>query len=180
MADYDQPIMEQLIAEAQNTLESKNYPIAAALVIDGELIEITSNRLIEDFNWVSHAESIVLRNHSSLIRERTRRLTDSPGVVELYTTLEPCLMCLGTALLHKVHRIVYACPDPRGGVVDEIKPEQLTQFYQDRWPIIEGGLMWEKSYELVTSYIAQQPESFWPAILQEFKDRYGEYSEKYK
>jgi tRNA(adenine34) deaminase len=32
-----------------------------------------------------------------------------------YTTLEPCLMCMGTLLLHGVGRVVYGAADSAGG-----------------------------------------------------------------
>ena len=33
----------------------------------------------------------------------------------LCTTLEPCLMCLGAILLHRVGRVLYGSADPYGG-----------------------------------------------------------------
>ena len=33
----------------------------------------------------------------------------------LYTTLEPCLMCLGAILLFEVGRVLYGSADPYGG-----------------------------------------------------------------
>jgi tRNA(adenine34) deaminase len=33
----------------------------------------------------------------------------------LYTTLEPCLMCMSAILMHRIGRIVFGANDPRGG-----------------------------------------------------------------
>lgn len=172
----DEKYMSMALEEAKKALEVGEYPVVALLLIDDEVIEILSNRNISHSTWGSHAESLVLQKHSSLIKSKTKKLSlneELNGKVELYTTLEPCLMCLGTALLHKVKRIIYSCPDPRGGVATLIKPEQLTEFYQKRWPEIQGDILWEDSYELITSYLSQQSEDFWPSILDSFEEMYS-------
>ena len=33
----------------------------------------------------------------------------------LYTTLEPCVMCMGAILLHRIGRVLYGSDDPYGG-----------------------------------------------------------------
>ncbi len=38
-----------------------------------------------------------------------------------YTTLEPCLMCFGSLVLHRVGRVVYGAVDPLGGAVGLVK-----------------------------------------------------------
>ncbi len=173
----DKKIMRLTLDEAKAALEAGDYPVASVLVIDGEVIEVLSNKNVSHSAWASHAESLVLQKHSSLIKEKTRKLSVSeemPGRVELYTTLEPCLMCLGTAVMHKVKRIVYSCPDPRGGVTSLIHPEQLTEFYQKRWPEIVGNVLWEDSYELITTFIRTQPQDFWPVILESFEKMHAD------
>ncbi|TSC65676.1 MAG: adenosine deaminase [Candidatus Berkelbacteria bacterium Gr01-1014_85] len=176
MTTNDEQYIRLALSAAKQCLEAGEYPVSAILVIDDELIEIVSNQNISRSTWGSHAESLVLQRHSSLIREKTQRLSlekEAQGKIELYTTLEPCLMCLGTAVLHKVKRIIYSCPDPRGGVA-LIKPEELTKFYQERWPEIQGNIFWEDSYHLITTYLANQKEDFWPAILDSFEKMYSD------
>lgn len=169
--------MKLLIAEAEKNLASNNFPVAAGLVVDGEMIGLLSNRLIEHSNWMSHAEIQVLQQHSSAIRERTKKLTDNPGQYTLYSTLESCLMCLGAAALSRISRIVYACPDPRGGATN-VDPQQLGSFYHDKWPIIEQGPMLQESYDLIIQYYQAQPEPFWPEIQKTFEVGIADYRAK--
>lgn len=49
----------------------------------------------------------------------------------LYTTLEPCLMCLGAILLHGIGRVIYGSRDPFGGAV-QMTPA-LPRFFRDQF-----------------------------------------------
>ena len=160
--------MKILVTEAEKNLESNNYPVAAGLVIDGEMIGLLSNRLIDHKNWMSHAEILILQQHSDLLRERTMELTTHPGQFTLYTTLEPCIMCFGAAVMSRIYRIVYACPDPRGGAT-HIKREEFGDFYQKHWPVVEQGPMLQQSYDLIIKYYTRQPEPYWPEIQRQFE-----------
>ena len=120
--------------EARSALEAGDYPVGAALVVDGELWGTARNRLFTDNRTVAHAEHNLFDKLSGQLRQkRFDRRVDYP--IFLYTTLEPCLMCLGTALMHYVSRIVIACPDPNGGAAN-LDPMPLGTVYQQRWPEI--------------------------------------------
>ena len=72
--------------------------------------------------------------------------------ISLYTTLEPCLMCLGIAVLHRVNRIIIACPDPHGGATN-LNPNMLGSFYKMIWPRIDIGLMKEPAIDLLIKFL---------------------------
>ncbi|MDQ3805261.1 MAG: deaminase, partial [Acidobacteriota bacterium] len=55
-----------------------------------------------------HAEVEALRQVPASLWPRARELT-------CYTTLEPCVMCLGALLLHGVGRVVFGARDTAGG-----------------------------------------------------------------
>ena len=42
-----------------------------------------------------------------------------PGAT-LYVTVEPCVMCIGAALHARVARLVFGCPDPKGGAAGSV------------------------------------------------------------
>ena len=58
--------------------------------------------------------------------ERAREMT-------IYTTLEPCMMCLSTILLHHIGRVVYGADDPRGGALCVVghMPPSFEKFYAE-------------------------------------------------
>lgn len=57
-----------------------------------------------------------------------KNITEENAFVEIYTTLEPCIMCLGTLVMSRVNRIVFACPDPLGGATS-INKNTLSTYY---------------------------------------------------
>ncbi len=75
--------------------------------------------------------------------------------IELYATLEPCFMCFGTSLLHRIPKITFGCPDPYGGVAS-LNKNNFPIFYKDRWPEIRSGLFARESYELLLSFFASK------------------------
>ena len=74
-------------------------PIGAALVHDGELLAVGRNRRVQQDSVIRHGETDCLENAGRLTA-RTYRAS------VLYTTLSPCLMCAGAALLYQIPRIV--------------------------------------------------------------------------
>lgn len=63
-------------------------------------------------------------------------------------------MCLGTAALHRVSNIVYACPDPIGGAAD-IDLTFVGTIYQNSFPKIEQGHFTKESYGLFIEFLSR-------------------------
>jgi tRNA(adenine34) deaminase len=164
-SEQDSDFMTMALDEAEQALAAGDYPVGAALVVKGELIGRGRNSILTEAQSTAHAEQKLLSSHSAHLRRLARE-----GIGDdicLYTTLEPCLMCLGVAVLHRVTRIVVACPDPHGGATG-IDPGDLGPFYGDYWPIIESGLMRERSADLIIQFLRNEKFLSWETMLAEF------------
>ena len=157
--------MSLALDEAQGAWAAGNYPVGAVLTVDGELAGRARNSILTDAQSTSHAEHTLLRAQSARLRALAR--ADGNPAICLYTTLEPCLMCLGVALLHRVTRIVIACPDPHGGATG-LRPADVGLFYQTHWPVIEVGLMKEASADLIIAFLKTEKFLSWEVMLDEF------------
>jgi cytosine deaminase len=93
------PYMEAAISEARLGLEEGGIPIGSVLVVDGTIVGRGHNRRQQRGSVVLHAEMDCLENAGRLSPATYRRAT-------LYSTLSPCDMCSGAALLYKIPRIV--------------------------------------------------------------------------
>lgn len=93
------PFLEAAIEEARKGLATGGIPIGSVLVIDGRIVGRGHNQREQKQSATLHAEMDCLENAGRLKARDYARAT-------LYSTLSPCDMCSGTALLYKIKRIV--------------------------------------------------------------------------
>ncbi|MEM7112780.1 MAG: nucleoside deaminase [Chloroflexota bacterium] len=91
--------MQAAIEEAKQGLAEGGIPIGSVLVIDGKIVGRGHNRRVQQQSAILHAEMDALEKAGRLTAKDYQRAT-------LYTTLSPCDMCSGTALLYKIPKIV--------------------------------------------------------------------------
>ena len=87
------------IEEARQGRDEGGIPIGSVLVIDGRIVGRGHNRRVQRSSAILHAEMDCLEDAGRLKASDYARST-------LYSTLSPCDMCSGTALLYKIPRIV--------------------------------------------------------------------------
>lgn len=93
------PFLDAAIAEAQLGLVEGGIPIGSVLVLDGEIVGRGHNRRVQRGSPILHAEMDCFENAGRLRAAEYERCL-------LYSTLSPCDMCSGTALLYKIPRII--------------------------------------------------------------------------
>ncbi len=135
-SEQDNKFMSLALHEAEQAFVSGDYPVGAVLTINGDFFGKARNSIFTETQPAAHAEQNLLNSISNQLRQKIRKKGNFE--ICLYTTLEPCLMCLGVVILHRVTRIVVACPDPHGGATN-INPKNLGCFYAEHWPNIETG-----------------------------------------
>lgn len=93
------PFLQAALEEARKGLSEGGIPIGSVLVVDGKIVGRGHNRRVQKGSAVLHAEMDALENAGRLKAADYAKAT-------LYSTLSPCDMCSGTALLYKIPRIV--------------------------------------------------------------------------
>ena len=83
-------------------LPDGTLPYGAVVVLDGEIVGEGLNRSVADCDPTSHGEVEAIRNAC-----RRLSLTSLKGA-ELYTTGEPCSMCVATMYQVGISRLFYA------------------------------------------------------------------------
>ncbi|MCQ3812328.1 MAG: nucleoside deaminase [Acidimicrobiia bacterium] len=101
--------MELALAEARRAGEQGEVPIGAVVAIDGEVLAARHNERLSTNDPTAHAEILALRDAAA-----ARGSSRLDGAV-LVTTLEPCPMCAGAAVMARVARVVFAAEDPKAG-----------------------------------------------------------------
>jgi cytosine deaminase len=91
--------MRAAIDEAKKGLAEGGIPIGSVLVIDGKIVGRGHNQRIQKGSPTLHAEMDCFENAGRLTATDYQKAT-------LYSTLSPCDMCSGTALLYKIPKVV--------------------------------------------------------------------------
>lgn len=100
----DNKYMLEAIKEAEKAFSFDEVPVGAVIVKNDEIISRAYNRKEIENISTRHAEIIAIENACKKLKNwRLDQCT-------LYTTLEPCSMCMGAILESRISRIVYGCP----------------------------------------------------------------------
>ena len=101
--------MQEALLEAKKAFEEDEVPVGAVAVFQGNVIARAYNQVEGLQDASAHAELLCLRQAAFFLQNW--RLLE----VTLYTTLEPCTLCMGALLSFRVKRLVWGAPDIRQG-----------------------------------------------------------------
>jgi creatinine deaminase len=91
-------LLQEALQEAKNGLREGGLPIGSALADRaGRVVARGHNLRVQTGDPTAHAETVCIRNAGR--RRDWHELT-------LVSTLSPCIMCTGTALLYRIPRVI--------------------------------------------------------------------------
>ncbi len=106
----DEDYMRLALQQAAIAAAKGEVPVGAVAVdAEGRVLGRAYNQVEMLKDGTAHAEMIVLTQAAAAGGDW--RLTE----VTLFVTKEPCPMCAGAMVNCRLGRVVYGCPDPRGG-----------------------------------------------------------------
>ena len=105
----DIDFMKEALTEAKKAYQLGEVPVGAVVVYQGKVIARAHNQVETQKRVMAHAELEALAMASQTLGRW--RLNETV----LYTTLEPCPMCMGAILLARVKTLVWGAPDIRLG-----------------------------------------------------------------
>lgn len=102
MQEKDKNFMLVAIELSLNSIKNNGGPFGAVIVKDGEIIAKASNSVTLDNDPTAHAEVNAIRAACSALKT-----FDLSGCI-IYTSCEPCPMCLGAIYWARIDKIYYA------------------------------------------------------------------------
>lgn len=136
----DRAALEAAYQEALSGLNEGGIPIGSALATpDGTIVARGHNLRVQTGDPTAHAETVCVRNAGR--RRDWHTLT-------LASTLSPCAMCAGAAVLHRVRRVVIGEHETFMGREDWLRAEGIEVVLADD-PRCVG---------LMRGFIAQHPD----------------------
>lgn len=105
MEDIDKKAMQLAIEESKANI-TNNYknggPFGAVIVKNGKIIALAHNTVIESADATAHAEINAIRQASKILN------TNDLSGCTLYTSAEPCPMCLSAIIWANIKDVYYA------------------------------------------------------------------------
>ncbi len=134
--------------EARLAFEQGEVPVGAVVVFEDTVIGKGHNRTHGLHDATAHAEIIALSAAYNHFNDwRLQQCT-------LFSTLEPCPMCAGAAMLSRIETIVYGIPDPKFGACGSILNIPAEERFNHRITVV-SGIMKEEILELMQSFFQQ-------------------------
>jgi tRNA(adenine34) deaminase len=149
--EQDHSHMRAAMEEAKKAALAGEVPIGAVLVdcASGEVVARGGNATITMSDPTAHAEIRVIRERCAALG--VQRIPDH----DLYVTLEPCAMCAGAIAFARIHRLVFAAIDAKGGGVLHGGEffEQPTCHHKI---MVESGLMADEGGSVLKDFFASR------------------------
>lgn len=105
----DDHFMREAIRQARKAASQDEVPIGAVIVHEQRIIARAWNQVETLKDATAHAEMLALTQAESAMGDW--RLNEC----DLYVTKEPCPMCAGAIMHCRVRRVIFGCPDLKGG-----------------------------------------------------------------
>jgi tRNA(adenine34) deaminase len=156
--DRDLAYLHRAVRLAQEAQRAGNLPVGAVISLDGAIVaEGMSSIWAPKLRPGRHAEIEALEAVPHQLWTRAREMT-------LYTTLEPCLMCMGAIFVHRVGRVVFGSWDSRGGashVFGHLPPVFAERLQAMEWigPALPAEC--DELFETVLALLAEYNAHVW-------------------
>jgi tRNA(adenine34) deaminase len=124
--------MELAMREAEQAFQKGEVPVGAVVVFEDRVVGRGHNQTESLHDATAHAEMIALSAAYGHFGDW--RLENC----YLFSTLEPCAMCAGAAMLSRISTIVYGASDPKFGACGSILDIPNEQRLNHKIEVVSG------------------------------------------
>ena len=120
--ENDKLFLLRAIKFASDGIENGGGPFGAVIAKDGKVIAEAHNMVVVNNDPTAHAEILAIRHASEILK--SHELNECT----LYTSCEPCPMCLGAIYWAGISKVIYACDRTdaeRAGFSDKLIYEEI-------------------------------------------------------
>jgi len=140
----DKYFMRVAMAEARKSSANGEVPVGAVVVFENMVLSKAHNETIVTGDPTAHAEIMAIRKACEI--KKNYRI---PGC-DLYVTLEPCAMCLGTVIQARIRKLVFGAYDPKSGAVESIMKFPFDKM--NHRVEIKGGVLAEECGNILKDF----------------------------
>ncbi|MFC1811072.1 nucleoside deaminase [Thermodesulfobacteriota bacterium] len=152
--------MKKALDKANEALSEGEFPVGCVIVYQDRILVSGSRTGTTGTaaNEIDHAEMIALRRLVELNE------TMDKSKITLFTTMEPCLMCLGALALSGIGEVVYAYEDVMGGGT-RCDLAKLTPLYKNCKFSIVPNVLRDESLKLFKAFFQNPENAYWRGSL---------------
>lgn len=147
-SDLPPSLQNELVLLGAKALKSDDVPVGALLVYKGEVIGKGFNTVLRDSSSAGHAEVNALDMAMKRFGPKKFQLLDRANLY-LYSTFEPCEMCMGTMQHYNIMKISYMKEKPFSSM---LKQQLKTFYYQLRKQKSNGAALQDSLFHLHPEY----------------------------
>ncbi|WP_053074931.1 nucleoside deaminase [Ornithinibacillus californiensis] len=140
--------MSEALKEAEEAGKRGDRPIGAVIVYDNNIIARGSNRIETGSSNLKHAEIDAMKQCASFLQDHARECI-------IYTSVEPCIMCLSTIVMANIRNVVFAIDDKYMNMKPFIRS---NPYIEKRVHKYLGGVLAEESVEILKRYSPEMAE----------------------
>lgn len=135
--------MYEALKEAKKAYKKGEVPVGAIIVKNNRVIARSYNKKETKNNAIMHAELDVIKKACNKLN--TWHLDDCT----LYTTLEPCLMCIGAIIQSRISSLYYSSSNINFGEINILKKynKKIT---------ITNGILEKETSELLKNFFKEK------------------------
>jgi len=145
----DDFFMTEALKEAQQAFNEDEVPIGAIIVYKNQIIGRGHNQTEKLHDPTAHAEILAITAATNALN--CWRL----NTAEIYTTVEPCIMCAGALVLARVKRIIFSVRDEKfggcGSVFNIADEKRLNHQIE-----VTEGILKKESQSLLKSFFKKK------------------------
>ena len=149
MKNNDEKYMKLAIKQAQKALANDEVPVGCVVVKDNKVIGAGYNKKEKKKCSVYHAEIVAIEKACKKVNDW--RLGDCT----IYVTMEPCVMCAGAILNHRIKNVVYGVSEENfgacGGGIDVLNNTDLNSKTN-----VKSGVLHEECLKLLQGFFKEK------------------------
>ncbi|TPX51191.1 hypothetical protein SeMB42_g01975 [Synchytrium endobioticum] len=149
----DHEFMRLALMQAQEAFDNAEIPVGCVYVLDGQVLATGRNRTNETLNATRHAEFIGI--------DSVLKASYPPDIfekVELFVTVEPCLMCSFALRQLHIKRVVFGCANDRFGGCGSVFDAHSLPLHHLPPYFAEGGLYRDEAIMMLRRFYLLENE----------------------
>jgi tRNA-specific adenosine deaminase 2 len=146
----DPKFMEAALELANEAYEQGEVPVGCVFVQNGEIVATGRNRTNETLNATAHAEMVAMKKMKSL---------DDTKLMELYVTVEPCIMCAYALRQVGIRHVYFGCGNDKFGGCGTVFSLHCDESKYPNYSVTSGILATEAITILRKFYIRENQKA---------------------